>query len=147
MALPVHPDAATILRSCAAALRDVVLPEVETPWARYNANLCVASLEYALGLLEGGRNAPNADELAAAIDGLRPDLEASGAAPMRDALGHASPWESASALLVAAQNEGGDLSERVQKTLHPVLLGQLDKEMAAAMPLFIAFAKNMSENQ
>jgi hypothetical protein len=147
MALPIHPDAENVLRSCAETLRDIVLPEVESDWARYSASLCVASLEYAIGLLDGGRNATHREELAAALEGLRPVLGGDAPAEMREALSTDSPWEAASTLLVAAQNEGGELGGRVREALHPVLFGQLDREMAAAMPLFVAFAKNMSENQ
>lgn len=147
MSLPVHPDAENVLRSCAETLQKVVLPEVETDWGRYSASLCIASLEYAIGLLQGDRNTPNREELALAVEGLRSGLGDEAPSAMREALQADSPWEAASALLVASQNEGGELGEQVRAALHPVLYGQLDREMAAAMPLFIAFAKNMSENQ
>jgi hypothetical protein len=144
MTLPVNPDVETVLRSCAETLRGVLLPEIESDWGRYSGELCVASLEYAIGLLAGDRNAPRREELARALAGLRSAVEASGSAEMSAALSESSPFEAASKLLVAGQNEPGDTSDRIREQLHPLLYAQLDDEMAAAMPLFIAFAKNMA---
>jgi hypothetical protein len=144
MTLPVSPDVETVLQSCAETLRDVLLPEIESAWGRYSGELCVASLEYAIGLLQADRNAPRRAALSRAIAELRPVVEASGSAAMLGALAEESPYAAASGLLVASQNEEGEHSERIRAALHPVLHGQLDEEMSAAMPLFIAFARNMA---
>jgi hypothetical protein len=148
MTLPIQPDIETVLESCAHTLREVLLPEIESEWGRYSGDLCVASLEYALGLLKGDRNAGRREELAAAIENLRPeitaaDLEEPSIEEWNAALRAPSPFVAASALLVAAQNHPGPLADRVRAGLHPLLHAQLDAEMTAAMPLFAAFARNM----
>ena len=143
MTLPIQPSIETVLESCRNTLREVLLPEIESEWGRYNADLCVASLEYALGLLEGDRNAARREALAGAIERLRPEITAADLEAWSSALGEPSPFAAASALLVVAQNEPGPLAERVRGVLHPLLHEQLDVEMAAGMPLFGAFARNM----
>ena len=143
MTLPIQPDIETVLESCAHTLREVLLPEIESDWGRYCGDLCVASLEYALGLLEGDRNAGRCEELAAAIERLRSEVAAADGDEWSAALRVASPFGAASALLVAAQNAPGPLADRVRAELHPLLHAQLDSEMSAAMPLFAAFARNM----
>jgi hypothetical protein len=144
MTLPIQPDIETVLESCAQTLREVLLPEIESEWGRYNGDLCVASLEYALGLLQGDRNAARREALAGAIERLRPEITAAGRDAWCAALRAPSPFAAASALLVEAQNEPGPLAERVRAELHPLLHEQLDAEMAAGMPLFAAFARNMA---
>jgi len=59
------------------------------------------------------------------------------------ALGEESPFEAAAGLLVACQNSGGEVAERVRAVLHSVLRAQLDAEMGRTMGLFSAFARNM----
>ncbi|MBW2314664.1 MAG: hypothetical protein JRH10_10770 [Deltaproteobacteria bacterium] len=144
MTLPVTPDAETVLASCVATLRDVVLPEVESDWGRYSAELCVASIEYALGLLGEDRNETRRRGLAQAIEGVAADVRASGGTAWIAALEGSSPFVIAGKLLVAGQNDPGPLAERVRASLHPVLHAQLDAELTAGLPLFAAFAKNMS---
>jgi hypothetical protein len=144
MTLPVTPDAETVLVSCVATLRDVVLPEVESDWGRYSAELCVASMEYALGLLGEDRNETRRRDLAQAIEAVAADVRASGGAAWIAALEGSSPFAVAGQLLVEGQNDPGPLAERVRAALHPLLHAQLDSEMTAGLPLFAAFAKNMS---
>jgi hypothetical protein len=143
MTLPIQPSIETVLESCRNTLREVLLPEIESEWGRYNGDLCIASLEYALGLLEGDRNAARREALAGAIERLRPEIASADLEAWSSALGESSPFAAASALLVVAQNEPGPLAERVRGELHPLLHEQLDAEMAAGMPLFGAFARNM----
>jgi hypothetical protein len=144
MTLPVTPDAETVLASCVETLRNVVLPEVTTDWGRYSAELCVASIEYALGLLGEDRNELRRRGLAEAIEAVAAEIRASGSPGWVAALEGSSPFAVAGQLLVAGQNDPGPLAERVRAVLHPVLHAQLDAEMAAGLPLFAAFAKNMS---
>jgi hypothetical protein len=144
MTLPVSPDVDTILGACIETLRDVVVPEVDTEWARYSGELLIGSLEYARGLLHEDRDGERREALAGAVDGLRSSVEGSGKAEWVAALDDASPFVVASRLLVAAQNEPGSLSDEIRGVLHPLLLAQLDAEMGKTMPLFIPFAKNMS---
>jgi hypothetical protein len=122
----------------------VVLPEVESDWGRYSAELCVASIEYALGLLGRDRNEARRRDLAEGIEAVAAEVRASGSASWVAALEGSSPFAIAGKLLVEAQNDPGPLAERVRAALHPRLHAQLDAEMKAGLPLFAAFAKNMS---
>jgi hypothetical protein len=60
------------------------------------------------------------------------------------ALSEASPFEAASRLLIASQNEPGALADAVKATLHPILYSQLDAEMTRSIGMFLAFARNMT---
>lgn len=144
MTLPVSPDVDTILESCIETLRDVVVPEVDSEWARYSGELLVGSLEYARVLLRGDRNAGRRQALDAAIETLRPSVQRSGSAAWLEALEDESPFVVASNLLVEAQNDPGPLADEVRAVLHPLLYAQLDADLLNAMPLFAAFARNMA---
>ena len=147
MSLPVGPDLENVLASCLETVREVLLPEARSDWARYSGSLCVASLEYAIGMIGEDRNASRRAGLAEAVAALRESVEALGDPRLDAALALESPFEQASALLVAAQDIGGEAGETIRAGLHPVLLGQLDQEFGAAMPLFAAFARNMVGQQ
>jgi hypothetical protein len=143
MTLPVAPDVETILDSCIETLRDVVVPSVQGEWPRYSADLLVGSLEYAKHLLREDLDAGRREELRRALAEVRSVVAADPAPEWRDALDEESPFEAASKLLVAAQNAGGEVAERVRGILHPVLRAQLDAEMGRTLGLFSAFARNM----
>ena len=147
MSLPVRPDPATILRSCIHTLDHVLLPEVESPWGRYSGDLLRAALEYAIGLLGEDRGVRHRSELAAALDALRPLIAETANPTLSAALDEPSPFEAASRLLVAGQQQPGPTSDRVREALRPLLLRQLDEEFAAAVPMLAAFAKNMQAAQ
>jgi hypothetical protein len=144
MTLPVSPEVDTILASCIQTLRDVVVPEVDSEWGRYSAELLVGSLEYARQLLRGDANAARREALGRAIDGLRGSVQDSGSEAWRSALSDPSPFVVASSLLVQAQNDPGQLADAVRDALHPILKAQLDAEFNRALPLFAAFARNMA---
>ncbi|MCP3986523.1 MAG: hypothetical protein GY723_19240 [bacterium] len=146
MALPFTPDVETILRSCVATLEAEIVPELTSDWGRYSGNLVAASLEYAITLLaDPEAPARRRQELAEAIDTLRPRVEASGNAEAAAALEAASPYETASKLLVAAQNDTSPLAAELHAVLHPLLEQQLEAQLAASSPLLRAFVTNMQE--
>jgi len=141
--LPVQPSVETILRACVATMRDVVLPELESEWGRFSGGLLMGSLEYAIGLLDGDRAAQHRAALSAAIEGLRPLVEASATGELGDAFDSSSPFEVATRLLVFGQGNPGPVGEQVRAALHPLLFGQLDDELTAAAPLLENFAAAM----
>lgn len=147
MTLPNSPDVDTILASCIETLRDVVVPEVDSEWGRYSGELLIGSLEYARSLLADHPDALHRDSLRDAIEDIRPAVEAARDADWSAALAADSPFETASRLLVQAQNDAGPLADEVRQKLHAVLRAQLDTEMSRSMPLFIAFARNMAGSQ
>ena len=121
MTLPVRPDVDTILEACIETLREVVVPEVDSDWGRYSGELLIGSLEYARGLLHEDRNAEHRAALARAVHGLRATVETSAGPEWRAAFEDSSPFETASRLLVAAQNDPGPLADEVRGVLHAVL--------------------------
>jgi len=146
VALTVTPDVETILRSCVKTLRKEIAPELKSDWGRYSGNLVAASLEYALTLLaEPEAPAQRRRELAEAIESLRPGIEAAGSPEFAAALEAPSPYEMASKLLVAGQNDSSPLAAEVRAALHPLLERQLEAQLAASAPLLGAFVTNMQE--
>jgi hypothetical protein len=146
VALPVTPDVQTILRSCVATLRAEIVPELQSDWGRYSGNLVAASLEYALTLLaEPEAPAQWRQALAEAIETLRPRIEAAARPELSACLEAGSPYEIASRLLVAGQNESSALAAELRAALHPLLERQLDAQLAASGPLLGAFVANMRE--
>jgi hypothetical protein len=140
MTLPVVPDVETILANSVSALRDQVLPEIGEVWPRSCTRLVIASLEYAIELLRDDHGATNRAELAAALDGLRATLSADAATI---AGGDGSVFEQSSRLLVWAQENPGPDADAVRAALHPVLVGHLDREAGAAMPLIVGLVQTM----
>jgi hypothetical protein len=141
--LPLTPSVETILRSCVETLKTAIVPELSSEWGRYSGHLLSASLEYAITELREDRKARHRSELAEALEALRPAIASSGDGEFAAALDEPSPFEAASRLLVAGQRSSGPLADQVRAGLHPLLLRQLDEEFAAALPLLVAFAKNM----
>jgi hypothetical protein len=144
MTLPVAPDVETILDSCIETLKDAVVPHIEGEWPRYSAELLVGSLEYVKHLLGEDFNQSRRLELEHALEEVREFLAEESSSEWAEALAENSPFEAASRLLVASQNAGGEVAERVRATLHPVLHAQLDAEMGRSLGLFAAFARNMA---
>ena len=148
MALTVTPSIETILRSCVATLNSEIVPELTSDWGRYSGKLVAASLEYALTLLaDPEAPARRRQELADAIEALRPSIEASGRPEFTAALEAGSPYEVATKLLVAGQGDSSALAEELRAALHPLLEQQLEAQMAASFPLLGAFVANMTEAQ
>jgi len=146
VALPVTPDVETIVRSCVATLKEEILPELTSDWGRYSGNLVAASLEYALTVLgDPEAQAQRRRELAEAIETLRPRIEAAGSPEFTAGLEADSPYEAASRLLVAAQNDSSPLAAELRAELHPLLAQQLAAQLGASAPLLGAFVTNMQE--
>jgi hypothetical protein len=146
LTLPVTPNVETILRSCVTTLNAEIVPELTSDWGRYSGKLVAASLEYALTLLSDPEApAQRRRELAAAIEALRPSIEAAENPEFAAALQAGSPYEVASELLVAGQGDSSALAEDLRAALHPLLEQQLEAQMAASLPLLGAFVANMTE--
>lgn len=139
MTLPVPPDVETILRNSAEVLRDVVLPETTSDWARSSAALLVGALDYAVDLLKEDHGARNRAELAAALV----EFEAAADAKQVPSTRGDSPFETASTLLVWAQDNPGSAADAIRSALHPVLREQLDRELASSRAMFSAMASMM----
>jgi hypothetical protein len=135
VSLPVQPEPATILRAAIRTLNDVVVPDLTGEWERVCGTMVADSLQYALDLLADDRAPARRQQLALAVESLRPVVVASGAEEALAALEQASPFEAASRLLIHAQGVPGPGSDAIRATLHPVLMQQLDVEFDAALGL------------
>lgn len=126
MTIPVLPRVEDILVNSATALRTTVLPTVSDEFAHLTVALVAAALEYAVELLADPRDVAHQAELDGALNQLGdvPGVEAG-----------ASCFVRASQALVWAQQNPGPRADEVRAVLHPVLIGQLEREAAAAAPL------------
>lgn len=131
MTLPVHPDIETILENCAETMRTVILPELESEWGVFCGALLTASLTYATELLKNDRGAQYFEELSAALKSIQPTLD--NIEDLELAI-DGSPYEIATQTLVYAQANPGPASDEVNRVLYPVLMGQLEVELAATAP-------------
>ena len=143
MSLPVPPDAKTILENCITTLRDVIVPDAQDEWARFNAGLLMGALEYAIARLGEDRADQHRLDLREAVDRLQGAVESAAHPDAVAALAIESPFEAASMLLVWAQNNPGDLAEKIREILHPVLYAQMHSELAAAEPIMAALERGM----
>ncbi|MDP6375155.1 MAG: hypothetical protein QGH42_02725 [Kiritimatiellia bacterium] len=143
MSLPVPPDTETILQNCIATLRDVIVPDAQDEWARFNAGLLVGALEYAIARLGDDRADQHRADLRTQVDQLRGTIEKAAHPHAVAALEATSPFEVASRLLVWGQNNPGDLADELRRVLHPVLYRQMESELEAAGPIMSAFERGM----
>ena len=131
MTLPVHPDIETILENCAETMRTVILPELESEWGVFCGALLTASLTYANELLKNDRGTRYFEELSAALTLIQPTLD--NIEDFELAI-DGSPYEIATQILIYAQANPGPASDEVNQVLYPVLMGQLEIELAATTP-------------
>ena len=128
-----RPDDREILASVAATLRSEVYPELHPGWARSTVAQLVALCE--LALQRGTDPEPqHRAELAAALDDLianpiviesiRPEM---------------SSWEQAAAVLATAAPRTDRAAIEVQRRLRPLLVRQLDDELATAAAMLAGF--------
>lgn len=140
MTLPVLPSVEPILANSASVLRSVVLPSLSEDWPRTCTRIVAAALDYANGLLREDRGAANRAELehALAVVGERCTGEVAALAA-----GDGSPFARASAVLVWGQGHDDASAVLARDLLHPVLLGQLERETVEADQLMAALAMAM----
>ena len=131
MTLPVHPDIETILENCAETMRTVILPELESEWGVFCGALLTASLTYANELIKNDRGAQYSEELSDALKSIRPTLDN---IPDLDLSENSSPYQTATKALVYAQANPGPIADEISQVLQPVLMGQLEVELAATTP-------------
>lgn len=135
MTLPVLPSVEPILANSASVLRSVVLPSLTDDWPRTCTRIVAAALDYANGLLQHDRGAANRAELDHALGVV---AERCGAEVRAIVDGAGSPFERASAVLVWGQAHDHPDAVTARDVLHPVLLGQLERETAEAEQLMNA---------
>ena len=140
MTLPVLPSVEPILANSASVLRSVVLPSLTEDYPRTCTRIVAAALDYATGLLQHDRGAANRAELDHAL-GVVAERCGAEVRALVDADG--SPFRRASAVLVWGQTHDHPDAVVARDVLHPVLLGQLERETAEAEQLMTALALAM----
>lgn len=140
MTLPVLPSVEPILANSASVLRSVVLPSLTQDWPRTCTRIVAAALDYANGLLASDRAAGHRAELDHALAQV---AERCGAEVGAIVDGTGSPFERASAVLVWGQTHDHPDAVVARDVLHPVLLGQLERETAEAEQLMAALTMAM----
>lgn len=141
MAATRAPDQRALLESAIATVESVLLPELESAWARGVAIGLIGQLRYAVGRLEDTTLADQDTALERCIDSLvesHPELlevvsEASDA--------EERSWrlrDQASRLLVHAL-AGGPGATSIQHELRPLLMAQAGQDLGMSGPLLGAF--------
>ena len=131
MTLPVHPDIETILENCVETMRTVILPELESEWGVFCGALMTASLAYANELMKNDRGTQFSEELSDALKSIQTTLDD---IPGLEFSEDSSPYEAATKALVYAQANPGPVADEVSQVLQPVLMAQLEAELAATSP-------------
>ena len=140
MTLPVLPSVEPILTNSASVLRTVVLPSLTEDYPRTCTRIVAAALDYANGLLQHDRGAANRAELELALGVV---AERCGAEASALASGPGSAFQRASSVLVWGQTHDRPEAAVAREVLHPVLLGQLERETAESEQLMAALALAM----
>jgi len=127
-------------------MRSVILPSLDDPWARVALIRLIGLAEYAPRRGDDPTEQRTRD-LTDCVDGLAAKFE-----PLRQSLPANWPGEGASAsmdvcakLLTDAVGDDSAQSQAVREELKPLLLRQLDEDLAATSPLFMSFAGVLNE--
>jgi hypothetical protein len=135
---------AEIHRSVAATVRDVLLPALadDADWARATAVHLIGLTRYAA---ERGpdRSAERVDAVADCLAGLTGNTLV--AAVWNDGRSEREVMEAAGAALAAAVGDDGPAATEVRAVLRPLLVRQLDDELAETSPLVDAFRGRLDE--
>lgn len=128
-----RPTDREILASIAQTLRNDIFPALAPGWERSTVAQLVAIAEWAKAR-QGDPAAAREQAVVAALHTLRgnPIIVESSAT-------EGSPWQLASAALVAAIGRTDDAAVEVQRALRPVLVAQLDNELAETTPMMDGF--------
>lgn len=139
-----RPTTSELLDGAIRTIEDVLLPDLQSAFARSTATLLAGQLRYALARLDDESLATQTDELAACLDTLCAEFaalrEVADAAPTTgDAA--VDTRERAGRLLAHAVGspDGDDAGRAVRERLRPLLVAQLQSDMASATPLLHAF--------
>ena len=126
-----RPSDGALWASFAETLRRVVLPQLEDAWARAQAIQLIGLAQQARG--RGGDPAHRyTDELALALESIADN-------PLVREHWPGEPYAVAGAALAAAVPRDDAVADEVRAVLRPLLVGQLDEELAMSSPLMDAF--------
>ena len=142
-----YPTLSQLLESAIRTIEEVLMPELQTPWARSSAMGLVGQLRYALARGECGSLAAQDAELEGCLEGLLDEFPG-----LRELLstietsGDAS-WdlrERASRLLVFALDGQAPEAAAIRARLRPLLTAQVMQDLAETGPMLQAFLESGS---
>ncbi len=130
-----HPTQAELLEGAVRTIEEILMPELQTSWAKASAIQLAAQLRYTLARQQDDLQSRQDAELRECLASFARD-HADVDAPGSDG---AALRAQAGALLVSAQSRGGTLSEAVRATLRPLLMRHTAEDLAEAGPLLQGF--------
>lgn len=140
-----HPTQAELLTGAIRTLEEILLPELQTPWARSSTVQLAGLLQYALARQDHDLQAQQDAELRGCLERLlaaQPGLaQAAGTERERVAMAEGTELRrAAGALLVFAQEHAADAAAAaVRRDLRPLLVRQTAEDLAEASPLLEGF--------
>lgn len=136
---PAPPE---LIEGAIRTIEEVLMPELQTSWARSSAIGLVGQLRYGLQRIAHDSLADQDDALEACLEGLlgaHPELnEAAGAAELREE----RSWDlraRAAQLLVWAQGREGAAADAVRADLRPLLVDHARQDLGESGPMLAAF--------
>jgi hypothetical protein len=137
-----HPTRRELLQGAIRTIDEVLLPELQTTWARNSASGLLGQLRYALAREASDSLAAQDAELASCLEGLLEEYpELREAASAIAASGNAS-WdlrERAGRLLVHALDNDAAAADAVRARLRPLLTAHVAQDLAETGPMLQAF--------
>ncbi|MBW2314675.1 MAG: hypothetical protein JRH10_10825 [Deltaproteobacteria bacterium] len=137
-----HPTQAELLEGAVRTLEDVLVPELQTPWARTTAMGLVGQLRYAAARAAADSLEAQDIELASCIDGLLAEFPALREVVSTAELRGDRSWDlraRAGRLLIHAL-DGDDLAcAAIRSRLRPVLTAHVQQDLGETGPMLQAF--------
>ena len=139
-----QPTDAELWRGVEATVRDVLLPALTDEWARAAAVQLVGLARYAQRRPADPTGA-RAAEVAGVLDLLAHNKLVAAHWKGDDSVAVTDVLAAAGAVLAAAVGDDGADGDEVRRVLRPVLVRQLDDELAVTAPLVAAFRGQLDE--
>ena len=142
-----YPTLSQLLQSAIRTIEEVLMPELQTPWAESSAMGLVGQLRYALARGECGSLAAQDAELEGCLEGLLGEFP-----ELRELLSTIDPsgdasWdlrERVSRLLIFALDGQAPAAAAVRARLRPLLTAQVLQDLAETGPMLQAFLESGS---
>ena len=142
-----YPTPSQLLQSAIRTIEEVLMPELQTQWARSSAMGLVGQLRYALAREKCDSLAAQDAELEGCLEGLLDEfLELRELSSAIEPSGDAS-WdlrERASRLLIFALDNQAPAAAAVRARLRPLLTAHVLQDLAEAGPMLQAFLESGS---
>jgi hypothetical protein len=137
-----HPTRPELLAGAVRTIEEVLLPELQTAWARSSASGLLGQLRYALAREASDSLAAQDAELAHCLDALFEEFHELRAVASAAAASGETSWdlrERAARLLVHALDNDAAAADAVRARLRPLLLAHVAKDLAETGPMLQAF--------